>query len=142
VAVRQFPVRGCDIYPQIPLEVRHVFWNICELRVSCQAATPGAPVYRAEHDEHGDFAPIGDTGRDDDALQFSSIDDERLAQEAEAARFVQKNQPRAVEMLDMNDQRKFAKARSRVAAWTLGEPLATVRIQDERVSRRQRAEST
>lgn len=135
-------MRGCDIYPQIPFEVRHVFSNIRELRVSCQTAAPGAPVYRAEHDEHGHLAPIGYAGRDDDAFQFSSIDDERLAQEAEAARFVQKNQPRAVDMIDMNNQRKFANPRWRIAARTLGEPLATVRIQHERVSRRQRAEST
>jgi hypothetical protein len=124
-------MRGGDIYPQIPFEVRHVFSNICELRVSCQTAAPGAPVYRAEHDEHGRLAPIGDTGRDDDAFQFSSIDDERLAQETEAARLVQKHQPRAVEMIDMNNQRKFAKSGSRVAPRTLGEPLATVRIQHE-----------
>ncbi|OFW03001.1 MAG: hypothetical protein A3I61_05215 [Acidobacteria bacterium RIFCSPLOWO2_02_FULL_68_18] len=108
-----------------------MFSNICEQRVSCQAAAPGAPVYRAEHDEHGHLAPIGDTGRDDDVFQFSSIDDERLAQRAEAARLVQKNQPRAIEVIDMNNQRKCADPRLRGATRTLSEPLATVRIQNE-----------
>ena len=43
------------------------------------------------------------SGRDDDALQFSTINDERLAEQAEAATLVQHGQSRPVEMTDTND---------------------------------------
>ena len=67
------------------------------------------------------------------------MDDERLAEHTEPAGLVQKDQSRPVEMPDMNDQREFANPSRRVAAWTPREALPHVRVEDERISRRQRA---
>jgi hypothetical protein len=87
-----------------------VFADVRKLRVAGETAAPYAPVYGAKHQVLRRPDGAAKSSRDDDALQFRSIDDERLAQYAEATRLVEKGQSRTVDVLEMNDQREFANA--------------------------------
>lgn len=73
-------MRRCDIDPQIPSKVGHVFSNIGQLRIARQTAALRVSVHGAKRDELWYFDADGKPSRNDDALQFSSIDDERLAE--------------------------------------------------------------
>ena len=122
--------------PQVLLEIGHVFSDVRELRVTNDTSAPGATVDRPEDDVFR-FICGGQSGRNDDALQVGAMDDERLAGETQAAALVQKDEPWAVEMVEMDHQRQLSKPGKCAALRTSREPFPDVRVQDERVSRRQ-----
>lgn len=132
-------MRRNDIDSEILLEVSHVLSNIRKRRIATQTSTPCAPVNSTKHDivlrvDHG-----GKARGDHDALEFDSIDDQRFAHHTEAACFVQKNESRFTGTLEVNDQRKFSNPSRGLAPWALREAFASVRVEHERISRRQRA---
>ena len=88
---------------QIFLEVGYVPSNIRKLRIASQTSAPDTPINCAQYQVVLCLDCSRKSGRDDDALQFSTINDERLAGQAEAATLVQHGQSRPVEMTDMND---------------------------------------
>ena len=135
-------MRRDDIDFQIFLEIGHVLSNVQQLHTTGETSTPSTAINRPQHDVVLCVDCSAESSRDDDALQFASIDDERLAEQAEAARLVEKRQSRRVGIADMDHQCEFSNSGRRVAVRALREALPNVRVEDERISRRQRAEST
>jgi hypothetical protein len=131
-------MRRHDTDFQISLEIGHVRSNVRKLRVTSKTPAPGVPVNGAQHHVVLPVGCGGESRGDDDSLQFGSMDDERLAEHTEPASLVQKDQSRPLEIVEMNDQREFANPGRRVAARTPREALPHMRIEDERISRRQR----
>jgi len=126
---RSFPVRRHDIDLQILLEIGHVLSNIRKLRITTQTSAPNAPVNSPEHDVVRRLARGGTAIRDDDALQFGSINDQRLAIQTGAACLVQKKESRAAGIFDVNDQREFSNPSRGLAGRALCEAFANVRVQ-------------
>src|SRR5688500_11574709 len=131
-------MRWHDLDFQVFLEIGHVLSNVRKLRVTSNTAAPGASVDGAQHRVVLSIGCGGESRRDDDSLQFGSMDDERLADHTEPAALVQKDQSRALEVPNMEDQREFANPRGQGAARTPREALPHVRVEDKRISRRQR----
>ena len=79
-----------DIDFQILLEIGQVFSNVQTLRPAGETSTPSLSVNGTQHDVV--LRPdCGTESRSDDhAFQFGSIDDERFAEQTEAARLVEK----------------------------------------------------
>ena len=132
-------MRRHDIDLQILLEIGHVRSNIRKLRVTTQTSAPSAPVNRPEHDVVRRLDRGGKASRDNDALQFGSIDDQRFAIQTEAACLVQKKESRSAWMFDVNDQRELSNSSRCLAARALREAFANVRVEHEGIPRRQRA---
>ena len=122
-------MRGYDVDLQVFLEIGHVLSNIRKLRITTQTSAPGAPVNSAEHDVVRGLDRGGKTSGDNDAVQFDSIDDQRFANQTEAACFVQKNESRPVGMFDVNDQREFSNPSRGIAGRAFSEAFANVRVQ-------------
>ena len=116
---------------QVFLEVGHVFPNVREPRLTNETSAPGAAVDRPEHDI---FTPRVQSCRGDHMLQFGLLDNERVAEHAQAASLVQKKKSRTVGMGDMDDQRQLSSSCGCVAFGTFREALADVRIQNERIA--------
>ena len=131
-------MRRHDIDFQIFLEIGHVLSNVRKLRVTSNTAAPGASVNGAQHHVVLSVGCGRESRCDDDSLQFGSMDDERLAEQTEPAGLVQKEQSRPLELPDMNDQREFAYPGRRAAPRAPREALPHVRVEDKRVSGRQR----
>ena len=127
---------------QVFPEIRHVLSDVQHLCTTSGTLTPSTAVNRAQHDVVLRSDGGGESSPDDDPLQFGSMGDECLAAQTEAARLVEKRQSRRVEISDMDDQRDLSDARRSMAARAFGEALFNVRVEDERVARRQRAEAT
>ena len=87
-----------DFNFQIFLEIGYVLSNVRKRRLTRQTLAPDGPINGAQHDVVLCLDRSGKSSRDDDALQFGAINDERLAHQAEAASLVQKGQSRPVEM--------------------------------------------
>ena len=132
-------MRRHDIDFQILLEIGHVLSDIRKRCFPTETSAPAAPVNRPEHDVVGRIDRAGNASGDDDALQFESVDNERLANQTETACLVEKNESWSVSMFNVNDQRKFSNPSRGLAAWAVRETFANVRIEHERISRRQRA---
>jgi mRNA interferase HicA len=128
-STRSFPVRRHDIDLQILLEIGHVLSNIRQLRITTQTSAPGPPVNSAEHNVGRRRDRGGETSGDNDALQFDSIDDQRFANQTEAACFVQKNESRPAGMFDVHDQGKFSNPSRGIAGRAFRETFANVRVQ-------------
>jgi hypothetical protein len=124
-------MRRHNIDSQILLEISHVLSNIQKRRIVIQSSTPSAPVNSTEHDVVRRLDRGGKASRDDDVLQFGSIDDQRFAHYTEPACFVQKNESRSAWMVDMNDQREFANPSRCITARALRESFANVRVEHE-----------
>ncbi len=124
-------MRRHDIDFQILLEVSHMLSNIRKHRIATQTAAPGAPVNSTEHDVVRWLDRGGKASSDDDALQFDSINDERFANQTEAACFVQKNESRSGRMFEVNDQGEFSNPSRGIAPWALREAFANVRVEHE-----------
>jgi hypothetical protein len=122
-------MRRHDIHLQILLEIGHVLSNIRKLRVTTQTSAPSAAVNSPEHDVVRRLDRGGKASRDDDALQFGSIDDQRFAIETEAACLVQKKKSRSAGIFDVNDQREFSNPSRGIAARALCEAVANVRVE-------------
>ena len=110
---------------EVFLEVGHVFSNVHELCLANETSALGAAVDGPQHEV---FAPIAQSCRGDHVLQFGLMDNERLAQHAEAAALVQKNKSWAVGVVDVDHQRQLSDSCGRDAFGTLRKPLADVRI--------------
>ena len=123
-------MRSRHIDLQVFLEVGHVLSNVRELRLTNETSAPGAAVDRPEHDI---FTPRRSC-RGDHMLQFGLLDNERVAEHAQAAALVQKKKSRTVGMGDMDDQRQLSSSCGCVAFGTFREALADVRIQNERIT--------
>ena len=124
-------MRRHDLDVQILLEIGHVLSNIRKRRIATQTSAPGAPINGTEHDVVRRRDRVGQTGGDDDALQFDSIDNQRFANHTEAACLVQKNESRSAGMFDVNDQGKFSNPSRGIAAWALREAFPNVRVEHE-----------
>ena len=61
-----------------------------QLRAASETSAPSAPINGAQHDVVPCLDRSGESSRHDDTLQFGLIDDERVAEQAEAASLVQK----------------------------------------------------
>jgi hypothetical protein len=129
-------MRRYDIDFQILLEIGHVLSNVRKRRIATQTSAPGAPVNSTEHDV-AQRLDRGGKASGDDALQFDSIDDQRFANQTEAACFVQKNESRSAWTFDVNDQGEFSNPSRDIAAWALREAFANVPVEHEGISRRQ-----
>src|SRR4029434_290111 len=126
-------MRGYDMHPQVLLEVRHVFSNISQLRVTNETLSPSASIDRAKHDISS-FLDRGWSSGDERALQFRPIDDQRLASQTQSAGLVQKDKPWRIEIGDVNHQRHLSNPGRGVADRSFREPLAHIGIQDEGIS--------
>ena len=124
-------MRRHDIDFQILREIGHALSNIRNVHIATQTSAPSAPVNSTEHHVIRRLDRGGKAGGDDDAFQFDSIDDQRFANQAEAACFVQKHESRSVEMLEVNDQGEFSNPSRGIAAWALREAFANVRVKHE-----------
>lgn len=122
-------MRRHDIDFQILLEIGHVLSNIRKLRITTQTFAPGASVNCTEYDVIRRPDRRGKASRDDDPLQFDSIDDQRFANHTKAACLVQKHEFRFTGLFDVNDQREFSNPRRGITARALGEALANVRVE-------------
>ena len=124
-------MRRNDIDCQILLEISHVLSNIRKHRIATQTSAPGAPVNSTEHDVVRWLDRGGKASGDDDALQFDSVDDQRFANQTEAACFVQKNESRSAGMFEVNDQGKCSNPSRGIAPWALREAFANVWVEHE-----------
>jgi hypothetical protein len=114
---------------QIPLEIGHVLSNIRKLRITTQASTPSAPVNSTEHDVVRRLDRGAKASGDDDGLQFASINDQRFADQTEAACLVQKNESRPAGMFDVNDQWELSNPGRGIAARALRQAFANMRVE-------------
>ena len=128
-STRSFPVGRRDIDLQILREIGHVLSNIPKLRITTQTSAPGAPVNSAEHDVVRRLDCWRKTSGHNDALQLDSIDDERFANQTEAARFVEKKESRPAGIFDVNDQREFSNPSRGIAGRAFCEAFSNVRVQ-------------
>jgi hypothetical protein len=120
-----------DMDFQVLLEISHVLSNIRKRHIVTQTSAPGAPINSTKHDVVRRLDRVGQTGGDDDALQFDLIDNQRFANHTETARLVQKDESRSAGMSDVNDQREFSNPSRGIAAWALREAFANVRVEHE-----------
>jgi hypothetical protein len=119
-----------DFDLEVFLEVGHVFSNVHERCLANETSAPGTPVDGSQHEV---FTPSTPSGGGDHILQFSLMDDERLAQQTQAAALIQQNKFWAVGVVDVDHQGQLSNPRGCVALGTRRKPLADVRIQNERI---------
>lgn len=82
-------MRRYDIDFQVFLEIGHVLSNVQRLRITGKPSTPSTAVNGAQHDVVLRVDCGAEPGPGDHVFQFGSIDDERLAAQAEAACLVE-----------------------------------------------------
>jgi len=116
---------------QVFLEVGHVLSNVHELCPTNETSTPSAAIDRPKH---GIFMRRAQSCRGNGMLQFGLMDNECLADQAQAAVLVQQNKSWPVGVVDVDDQRQLSSPCGRLALGTFRESLADVRIQHERIT--------
>jgi hypothetical protein len=89
---------------QILLEIGHVLSNVQQLDPAREPSSPSTAINRAQHEIILSLDCGVESSPYDDPLQFASVDDERLAEQAEAARLVEKRQSRHIVIANVDDQ--------------------------------------